>query len=84
MPKPSHAGKLEQNVLLCNEINVTLSSISHEVLNKAKTVQDKQNAVLGPKQEQRSQADEQINESNARGMFVDFCHPLSRSYVAAK
>ena len=22
MPKPSHAEKLEQNVLLCNEINV--------------------------------------------------------------
>ena len=83
MPKPSHAGKLEQNVLLCNEINVTVNNIGHEVPNKAKTSSN-QNALLGPKQEQRSQADEQINESNARGMFVDFCHPLSRSYVAAK
>ena len=37
MPKPSHAGKLEQNVQLCNEINVATNNIGHEVTNNAKT-----------------------------------------------
>ena len=37
MPKPSHAGKLEQNVQLCNEINVATNDIGHEVTNNAKS-----------------------------------------------
>ena len=70
MSKPSQAGKLEQKVLLCNEINVTVNNIGHEVPNKAKTSSKlKQCRInkthfVGPKQEQRSQADEQIKKAN--------------------